>query len=683
MIIYAIHIGRLHPLLVHLPIGILVVAFLLELIHFRRQTDAHNKTIQLVLGIGGVSALVSLATGWLLASDGSYDETLVSQHRWVAVAMTVGMILLYLIKRAAAVWTNKLYFPFFVTVLVLLGITGHLGGSLTHGEDYLFEDTEEVVITDVEEAAVYTDIIQPILNKKCVSCHNAKKIKGGLIMTSKESLLAGGDSGSILDSVPDGEPKILELVHLPIAHKEHMPPKGKLQLTSEEIALLEWWISHENCFDCVVKNLETSEKLSAILSDLEEDTSPRALMAKEVDQVSPKWLATLETLGVSVYPLYKDNPLYIINMSGMKNIDRKKLGELKRYAENIVELNLANSNFNDSLANLILPLKNLTKLQLQGTQITDKTISELKGLKFMESLNLYGTSVTDNSLDALDKLESLKTVYLWQTDISRDRLKQFTADNPQIAADHIREDTFAAAQLEPPAIISETDFFKDTLEVSLANVFEDARLFYTLDGSEPDTTSLIYTKPLVLSKSTNLKAFTYKKGWQPSGVAFANFKKSDMEYETVLLNKPPHEKYSGQGGKTLVDLKRGTNNFVDGNWLGYESSHFTTTLSLKQPEKISTVSVGALSAPASWIFFPTGFTIWTSEDGKNYRHISTVNLPKQEPSIAVERYFFDLPITPTTAKYVRVKINSPLKNPPWHPVPGGASFIFIDEVVLN
>ena len=682
--IYAIHLGRLHPLLVHLPIGILVLAFLLELVYFKRRSESNNRIIQLVLAIGGISALLSLATGWFLAADGSYDDDLIFQHRWMAVAMTAGTIVLYFLKRSASGWAGKTYFPFFIVVLILLSITGHLGGSLTHGEDYLFQDdAEEVVITNVDEAQVYKDIVQPILNKKCVSCHNSTKIKGGLMLSSRENLLAGGDSGSILDSTTEGESKLLELIHLPLAHKEHMPPKGKVQLSSEEISLLEWWISHDNCFDCVVKNLEASEKMAGILQSLEEDTSPRALIAKEVDEVPVSWLTSLAEQGISAYPLAKDNPLYIVSMAGMKDIDRIKLKAVKKYAENVVELNLSNSNFNDSLAKLITPFKHLTKLQLQGTPITDKTIFELRSLKLIESLNLYRTDVTDSILGVLDQFEGLRSAYLWQTQVSSERLKKFELDHPEIAANHVNEGTFAAAQLEPPTIISDTDFFKDSLEVSLANVFDDAVLFYTIDGSAPDTTSKTYTKPLVLKKSTRLQAFTFKKGWQPSGVAAANFMKSEVEYEEVLLNKPPHEKYTSQGGKTLVDLKRGTNNFVDGNWIGYESSHFTTTLSLKEPKEISTVSVGALSAPASWIFFPTGFTIWTSRDGKNYQLTSTVTLPIQEPSISVERQFFDLEIEPTVAKYVKVRIRSPLKNPPWHPVPGGASFIFIDEVVLN
>ena len=685
MFFLAIHIGRLHPLLVHLPIGILLLAFLLELLNLRRPSEQNNNNLRLILAIAAISALVSLGSGWLLGEDGSYDESLLNWHRWMAIALTISTVALYFLKGAHASWARRLYFPFFIVALVLLSITGHLGGSLTHGEDYLFEDlsSAEIQIENVEEAAVYADLVQPILNRKCTSCHNSNKIKGGLMMTSKEQLLKGGDSGSILDSVEDQAPRIIQRLHLPLVDKEHMPPKGKVQLTPEEIALLEWWISLSNCFDCVVKEVEKTEKMHSVLKSFETDNSPRALIAREVDQVSDDWLMTLADSGISVYSLAEDSPLYIVNMAGMKNLDKAKFKLLRKNAENIVELNLANSNFSDTLASYIRPFKHLTKLQWQGTSITDKAISSIKDLEYLESLNLYGTSVTNGSLNIISELKGLKTVYLWQTDISSEELAAFGPAYPEIAVNHIPQDAFVATQLDPPAVVSATDFFKDTLLVSLENIFDDAILFYTLDGSEPDSTSLVYSEPLLLEESTRLKALTYKKGWEPSKVVSADFKKSDFEFDRVTLNKPPHEKYKGQEGKTLVDLKRGTINFVDGNWLGYESSHFTTTLSLKETKEISAVSVGALSAPANWIFFPTGFTVWTSEDGKNYEQVFNLKLPPQEPSIEVEKRFFDLELEPRQARYVRIKINSPLKNPSWHPVPGGNSFIFIDEVVLN
>jgi hypothetical protein len=74
-------------------------------------------------------------------------------------------------------------------MIPLIIITGHLGGSLTHGSDFLtkgFSEKDSVAekeikpIADVQEANVYADIVQPIFESKCYSCHNKSKKKGKL-----------------------------------------------------------------------------------------------------------------------------------------------------------------------------------------------------------------------------------------------------------------------------------------------------------------------------------------------------------------------------------------------------------------------------------------------------------------------------------------------------------------------
>jgi hypothetical protein len=132
-----------------------------------------------------------------------------------------------------------------------------------------------------------------------------------------------------------------------------------------------------------------------------------------------------------------------------------------------------------------------------------------------------------------------------------------------------------------------------------------------------------------------------------------------------------------------MDLKRGTTNFVDGSWLGYESEHMTATIEFKEQTTISNVSVGSLSIPNNWIFFPVGYTVWGSTDGNNFSKIKTIKLPMQKPSVIQERRAFNIDFDPISLKKVRLLVESPLKNPDWHAVPGGNSFIFLDELVFN
>jgi len=687
MIAQSIQIGHLHPLLVHLPIGILLLGFLLEIVYRKKHSTISKEIILTVLLIGAISAVISLATGWLLGEDGGYDETLLFRHRWLAVAFTVLTTALYFIKKSSNALALKLYFPIYLIVLIIIGITGHYGGSMTHGENYLFTDNSinKVVIEDVEKARVYADIIQPIFNTKCVSCHNPSKIKGGLLMDYKENLLAGGDSGSILDSVSKNEASLfMQRLHLPLEDEDHMPPKGKIQPTAEELALMKWWMEHSNCFDCIAGTMDKSDRINKILEDLEEDTSPRALIAKKLNKVPQDWLAKLNNSNISASKLAENSPLVLVSLYGRKDIALQDFKALKKYAKHIVELNLGNTNFNDTLSKSLTSFKNLTKLQLQNTPITDNTVENLKGLKKLESLNLYGDSISNASLNTLGELNNLKNIYLWQTNITQDALDQYANSYPNILVQgQIDSEIFRATKLEPPTIISEMDFFKDSLLIEMDYVFDDAHIYYTLDGSLPDSTSLKYSKPITLTQSTEVKAITHAQGWNLSEVSSSNFKKIAFSLNAITLDKKPNDRYKGHGANTLFDQKRGTVNFVDGNWIGYENSHFTATIKLNSEELVSSVSVGALSSPEKWIFYPTGFNIWVSKNGLQFKLVKSQKIGPEKINTETKFRFFDLEFPPTKAKFVKVQVRSQLKNPSWHPNPGGNSWLFVDEIILN
>jgi uncharacterized membrane protein len=681
----AINIGNFHPILVHLPIGILIFAFLLEAYQRFKPKENITSIIKFAIAIGVLSAIGSIITGLFLEDSGSYDEDALFRHKWMGISMTVVAVLLFFAKDSKNKIVSKLYLPMFVAVMVMLTIAGHWGGNMTHGEGFLTKaiTSNKIVIEDVNKALVYNDIIQPILDNKCVSCHNSKKTEGKLLLTTQQELVLGGDSGSILDSIASESPLLLHRIHLPEEDEEHMPPKGKVQLTANEIALLHWWMENDNCFDCVTSDLERNKKIQTYLNDLEEDTSIRALLAKELDLVPAEWLASKQAEGISIQPLKEESPLLLVSLSNRKNLSKSDFNGLKKYAEHIVELNLGYSNFQDSLASSISIFKNLTKLQLQNTAIEDKTLATIDKFDKLESLNLYGTPISDASLAVLKKFPNLKDLYLWQTDITDKGITQLTSENKNLVAHQINKNIFSASAITPPLFIVASNFIQDSLPVELATSFENASIFYTTDNSEPDTTSTVYSEPFLLKETTTIKAISHKEGWGKSDVVTTYFKKSTINYEDVVLNKPPSEKYQGKGAKTLIDLKRGSERFVDGNWLGYEGSHFNATFKLEEKKEISSISVSALSNPTNWIFHPSGFKVWVSDNGRNFKPLHSVKLPIQQPSSISSIDFFDIELPKVETQYVRIQVESILKNPSWHQSPGGKSWLFVDEILIN
>ena len=136
-------IGRFHPVLVHLPIGILLVAFAFHLLSFTSKFRKLKSAVRPSLFFGMLSALTAAVSGYYLSSEGGYDERLLTQHKWMGFATTGLTLIIFLFSRKHSFITKDdrkkavsiLFFP----LVILLTWTGHLGGSITHGDDFLFQ----------------------------------------------------------------------------------------------------------------------------------------------------------------------------------------------------------------------------------------------------------------------------------------------------------------------------------------------------------------------------------------------------------------------------------------------------------------------------------------------------------------------------------------------------------------
>lgn len=679
-----INIGRFHPLLVHLPIGILLFAVLLEGMKRWKKDGALDTAIGLALPAGALFAAASVLTGLLLSGEGGYDETLLARHKWLGIAMAGCAILLYFAHSGRFNVLSRWYTPLLVLASGLLVLTGHYGGNLTHGADYLFSrpDDGAIVIADIETANAFETVITPILEEKCNGCHNPSKAKGELVMTTRDGLLAGGKNGPVFNPDQPQESEFLKRIHLPEPEKKHMPPKGKKQLSEEEVRLLEWWVKNGACFDCIVQNMEERDSVQSILDKY--TTASTNLAAIRADAVDAGALAKLNAEGLRVYPIAEGSPLLIANLSNHRELDNRTLAKLKKIRRNVVELDLSHSNFSDELSGILRKFPNLNKLQLQRTAAGDKAISQLEGLKYLESLNIYGTQVADASIGRLQAMPALRYLYSWRSAISEAGIRQLQEARPLLEVQHqLDESLFGESRLNPPAIVADSELFTDSVVITLVSNFRNTSFYYTLDGSDPDTCSMLYADSLVARETARLKALAYKAGWEVSPVAERMFCKAGIKAKKALLAEPPNEKYKGNGAATLVDLEKGTAVFTDGNWLGYEGQHMTATIEMEKEEQLQEVVVSALSAPGSWIFFPAGLRVWLSRDGRNYHLAGELELPKEEPGAGTETKYIRLAFGPERVKYLKVQAISQLKNPEWHPNPGEKCWIFIDEVLLN
>lgn len=445
--------GRFHPLVVHLPIGILLLAFLFEWLSRKPQYAFLQEATELAFFWGMITSIVSCIAGYMLSLSGGYDETTLWQHKWLGIGVAVIAGLLWLFKK----FSLPAIFQQVTTGLgaIMLAVTGHLGGSLTHGDDYLTQPLaaafggeaasskfERKPIANVEEALVYQDVVQPILAEKCYQCHNNKKQKGDLRLDSPEAVQKGGENGAIITAGNAEKSKLYEYLTLPEGNDNHMPPKGKPQPTENDIALIEWWIQQGAPFDKKVAALQKTDKIKPILASLSsagggENSTPSMpdVPADNVAAADPAAVETLRKLNVLVMPVSTGSNYLMANLVNQPTFNDQQVGALAPLANQLVWLRLGSTQLTDAGLKEIGKLQNLTRLSLEHTRVSDAGLEYLKGLKNLQYLNLFDTKVSDKGMQALTGLKNLHTVYVYQTQVTAQGVMTLQKALPQAQID--------------------------------------------------------------------------------------------------------------------------------------------------------------------------------------------------------------------------------------------------------
>ena len=86
---------------------------------------------------------------------------------------------------------------------------------------------------------LFREHVAPILEARCVHCHEGPKAKGGLSLVSAERLQAGGDSGAAIVGGKPDESLLLDY----ISGDQPLMPKGEKPLSADEVAAIREWIA--------------------------------------------------------------------------------------------------------------------------------------------------------------------------------------------------------------------------------------------------------------------------------------------------------------------------------------------------------------------------------------------------------------------------------------------------------
>ena len=439
--------GRLHPLLLHLPLGLLFGLALVEGVgHLRRRPAAPGHWI----GLAALTAAIAAASGWMLHEQPDFlDAGNLWWHKRFGLATAGGALLAASLRLLSKTTGYRLTLG--LTALVMVP-AGHFGATMVHGDGYwrVPEPVAEVVLPPVMELtlASYEEHVAPLLQARCNSCHGARKQKGELRLDSPRAILAGGESGPALESnLPTEDQEFLYRLLLPLDDEDHMPPEEKRQPSALEISLLRAWVEAGAPF----KEMFPLDEGGTLPPTPELDPADRLLAPPPAEVIT-----ALRANLVHVQQVAADTEELWVDFSApapdMKDEVVARL--LQPLQNHIADLSLARTQISDALLEQVAAMPRLRRLDLRETAITDQGLAFLKNHDSLEELVLVHTQVTGQSLDTLLSLPNLSRLWLWGTFDPTEAMATLREKRPDLQLDLGAEADAVALETEPDLVLT-------------------------------------------------------------------------------------------------------------------------------------------------------------------------------------------------------------------------------------
>ena len=438
-------LGRLHPLIVHFPIGLAITAAVVELVNIiRRRRDASPFAFT-ATGIAAGTAIIAAVFGWLNADyEGATDGTTLFLHRWLGIIAAGGLSIVFLAglvgRSGVRITAFNGYRWGLLICAVVLAVGSHFGGEMVYGKGYLtkviFASNGDSATTDADDETApkedATDAsapspavdaskidfrrdVLPILEARCVECHGPDKVKGDLRLDSEAAIFAGDPEWwTVLWGDPDHS-LLLERVTLPADDPDSMPPEGA-RLTAAQIATIRTWIETggagaedvggegkvavdpEAAPPAAAPDDEDVAEIPAAITAAADKLRQRGVLAMRIAQNSDDW----EVNASLVSPPFTDADFELLK--GLEAV--------------LVQASFNRSAVTDAGLEGLAGFDRLNSLRLAQTDVGDGAVDALLRLEGLEVLNLYGTRLSDAGLSRLATLPNLKRIYCADTQVT-------------------------------------------------------------------------------------------------------------------------------------------------------------------------------------------------------------------------------------------------------------------------
>ncbi len=679
--------GRLHPLLLHLPIGLLIVTVIL--LYTRKYFDekALDELTSVLLHFTALTASLTTLMGLFLSLEGTFGAEQLRLHKWLGITLSFvcwGML--------AARDKFKVLRTIGIAGVVLLIFTGHYGANLTHGEDFIWaplrEEAPRVVRVITDSTSLFAATIEPIVESKCYGCHNEKKAKGNLVLTSLPSMLKGGKNGTLWTPSDPAHSLIVERLHLPLDHDDHMPPKDKAQLSVEEINFISLWIEAGADTNVKLKDVapeDTLGKLAALIV-------PRYINLDQPQQrytfdfASPDKIRDLSRPNRSVFQIARNEPAIRADFYLRGTYDRKQIEELLAIKEQLISINLSKMPVKDADLEVVSKFPNLEVLNLNNTEITGVGLKALASLPKLRSLSLSGTEISVAALRDLGKMSALEEVFVWNTGVSENDILSLKKDFPTVRWNvGFIPDEAEMLKLNPPMLKNKSSMLAAGETVVLKHNLPGTVMRYTVDGSEPDSlNSAVFENELAIGNYASVKARAFKDGWLSSDVAEFIFMRKGHHPDSARLATAPDDRYPGEGTLTLLDGESGLPDFYrHPAWIAFRENDLVLDFAFtdKVPS-VRNVTLSFAHNPWSSCFPPREMQLWGGNDASNLQLIAKINPGERPnpPKVRIEGCSLEVP--ESNYKFYRL-VAKPQRKPGEGSAKKPTLWLMVDEVLIN
>ncbi len=224
--------------------------------------------------------------------------------------------------------------------------------------------------------------------------------------------------------------------------------------------------------------------------------------------------------------------------------------------------------------------------------------------------------------------------------------------------------------------------------VSLRTLYGDRPIYYTLDGSEPNQGSTLYTCPFPLERSATIKAIAYNEYGE--GVVTEQYLLSHLGMGAKIKLNTQYSTYksiySGGGPEALIDGQLGSNTtYADGHWQGYWGDSIDAVIDFGKPTEIHEVTMRFMQNTFDWILAPSDIVLMVSDDGEHWTiqvNWPGFNFSPRETGMRLRNCRVPI-FNGVTTRYLRVVVPNPGPLPSWHPAPGQPSYLFTDEIIIK